>query len=154
MSPYPFCTAGKKNQAIRVKSLNLTTDDRDDILKGRKLNDQVINIMLHKRWWNASFLTRKAFKIQLCWEVPKHGMGWCGSGTHSNSIWSKSEALGLCEQQVYRCMALLKYMIVYWQRYLKYQRVSWGRWPQYWRHKGILSNSCQSKIESNCGPVN
>jgi len=34
-------TAGKNN--ILVKSLSLTTDDRDDILKGRKLNDRVIN---------------------------------------------------------------------------------------------------------------
>ena len=50
----------------------MTTDDRDDILKGRKLNDRVINAaqMMIKR----QLLTRKAFKIQLCWEVPKHGM--------------------------------------------------------------------------------
>ena len=43
MSSYPLCSADKKNLAIWVKSLDLTADDRDDILKGRKLNDWVIN---------------------------------------------------------------------------------------------------------------
>ena len=36
-------TVGKKNPCIWVKSLNLTTDDREDILKGKRLSDRVIN---------------------------------------------------------------------------------------------------------------
>ena len=34
---------GKKNPAIWVKSLNLTVDNRECILKGKKLDDRVIN---------------------------------------------------------------------------------------------------------------
>ena len=46
---------------------HFAADDRDDILKGRKLN--AAQMMM-----NASFLTRMAFKIQLWRKVPKHGM--------------------------------------------------------------------------------
>ena len=43
MVPYSLHTTGKKNVAIWVKSLDLTRDDREDILKGKRLSDRVIN---------------------------------------------------------------------------------------------------------------
>ena len=43
MVPHALYTTGKKNPCIWVKSLNLTTADREDILKGKRLNDRVIN---------------------------------------------------------------------------------------------------------------
>ena len=43
MVPYSLHIAGKKNVRIWIRSLNLTTDDREDILKGKRLNDRVIN---------------------------------------------------------------------------------------------------------------
>ena len=41
--PYSFIMIGKHNTAIWVKSQHLTAEDREDILKGKKLQDRVIN---------------------------------------------------------------------------------------------------------------
>ena len=71
---------------------HFVADDRDDILKAG-------NWMLHKWWWMTVSWPEWPSRYSCAGRCPS--TGWCASETQPNSIWLQSEALGLCEQQVY-----------------------------------------------------